>query len=774
MAIENVNQKPAAASAALADYLIASIGGKVRRVPINTLADILTDAEVGIINAAAEALISAAGKSSYIGTNGNWYVWDGKKNAFVDSGKPSRGEKGDAGVIFTPHLSEDGILSWTNSGNLPNPKPVKLSGAGEVTAESIKEALGYTPIGEDDLPISSVNGKTGTVKTSWYFNVTGSVASPATTQTAAQIVAAQEAGFAPICSATFSDFQGLPATLPALLISNMACVFGGIGSTGGNTFYVTVMIDGTGTLTAKTDDVAAKDDIPTSLKNPNALSIKVGDNTTEYDGSAAKSVEIPKQTYTLTDADKEDIAADVIEGGVEVTVGDPISGPTDAQVNTAVSSWLTDHPEATTTVQDGSVSVEKLGYGQHIVGSKPYFCGAVGTGAQVYGSIGVVVPCKAGDIIYTNITVPTNASWNVPKILTAFPENQYGDIASITLENLAVNNDTKQYAIGADKTTAKALYIPDNFQAIPAANNGSVEDALAWINKFIGTNGSKCAQNVPFEDYDAWYQTAQTELFDVDKSCNKLMYASLYQAVSKLVGAKVAVLGDSLTEQSACSFITSAYNDRWMENVLRDTALTGDDGKTYKGSGWFALIARKYKIKWWCAGHGMQWWYSTTARPNGATAMVRKLIDGTDEFDYIVLEYGTNDILSGSIGTAADEASETATTSCGAIKWCIEQLQTRFPEASIVVILPNIRSGANGEAPATQQAYLDAVVPILKKYSVRYVNMAEDSGIVKSMMYTDGVHLRKAVMSGGATYYTNDTPAVRKYSKCLESVLLQA
>ena len=98
----------------------------------------------------------------------------------------------------------------------------------------------------------------------------------------------------------------------------------------------------------------------------------------------------------------------------------------------------------------------------------------------------------------------------------------------------------------------------------------------------------------------------------------------------------------------------------------------------------------------------------------------------------------------------------------------------RFPEASIVVILPNIHSGANGEAPATQQAYLDAVIPILKKYSVRYVNMAEDSGIAKSMMYTDGVHLRWPVVSNKITYYTNDTPAVRKFSKCLEAELLKA
>ena len=454
--------------------------------------------------------------------------------------------------------------------------------------------------------------------------------------------------------------------------------------------------------------------------------------------------------------------------------GAPGAAASDAQVSSAVDTWLTEHPEATTTVQDGSVSVEKLGYGKHIYGSRPYFCNSVGSGAVSYGSIGVVVPCKAGDTIYCNFNMSPNGAYQKPQLLAALPENQYGAIAPIgTIEK---DDTTKAYTVPESATTAKAMYLPQNFVGIPAANNGSVEDALAWINNSMGTDGSKCAQNVPFEDYDAWYQTAQAELFDIDERCNKLMYASLYQAVSKLVGAKVAVLGDSLTEQSACSFITSAYNDRWMENVLRDTALTGDDGKTYKGSGWFALIARKYKIKWWCAGHGMQWWYSTTARPNGATAMVRKLIDGTDEFDYIVLEYGTNDILSGytHIGTAADEASETATTSCSAIKWCIEQLQTRFPEASIVVILPNIRSGANGEAPATQQAYLDAVVPILKKYGVRRVNMAEDSGIVKSMMYTDGVHLRWPVVRGGVTYYTNDTPAVRKFSKCLEAELLKA
>ena len=674
-------------------------------------------------------------------------------------------------------------------------------------------------------PVTSVNGAIGEVKSTFYVTVTptGSGYAATADKTATEVYAAYEAGYAVYAIVNFPAVHvpfELPLVAAASASGTIVLGFSALGSADPTKSpqYPTAAYTGTawmawlGTL-ARSSDIPT---IPTELKNPHSLNIKIGDTTTSYDGSAAKTVEIPEGTdgyspsasvtqtddgakititdktgttevevkngpqgpagddYVLTPADKTQIAEAVIADGQEVQVGEPLAGPTDAQVSSAVSSWLTEHPEATTTVQDGSVSVEKLGYGKHIYGSKPYFCNSVGSGAASFGSIGVVVPCKAGDTIYCTFNMSTSGAYQKPQLLAALPENQYGAIAPIgTIEK---DDTTKAYTVPESATTAKAMYLPQNFVGIPAANNGSVEDALAWINKTMGTDGRWCAQNVPFEDYDAWYQTAQAELFDIDERCNKLMYASLYQAVSKLVGAKVAVLGDSLTEQSACSFITSAYNDRWMENVLRDTALTGDDGKTYKGSGWFALIARKYKIKWWCAGHGAQWWYSTTARPNGATAMVRKLIDGTDEFDYIVLEYGTNDILSGytHIGTAADEASETATTSCGAIKWCIEQLQTRFPEASIVVILPNIHSGANGEAPATQQAYLDAVVPILKQYGVRRVNMAEDSGIVKSMMFTDGVHLRWPVVRGGVTYYTNDTPAVRKFSKCLESVLLQA
>ena len=38
------------------------------------------------------------------------------------------GKDGKNGVTFTPHMSSDGTLTWTNDGNLPNPDPVSLVG----------------------------------------------------------------------------------------------------------------------------------------------------------------------------------------------------------------------------------------------------------------------------------------------------------------------------------------------------------------------------------------------------------------------------------------------------------------------------------------------------------------------------------------------------------------------------------------------------------------------------------------------------------------------
>lgn len=101
----------------------------------------------------------------------------GAGSSGTPSGSGGSGTTGTNGVTFTPHLSADGILSWTNDGGLTNPAPVNIKGAkgdtgaqgakgdkgdkgdtgaagsdASVTAANIKAALGYTPANSANVP----------------------------------------------------------------------------------------------------------------------------------------------------------------------------------------------------------------------------------------------------------------------------------------------------------------------------------------------------------------------------------------------------------------------------------------------------------------------------------------------------------------------------------------------------------------------------------------------------------------------------------------------
>lgn len=53
----------------------------------------------------------------------NFTIPEGQK------GNPGNdGEKGDPGAVFTPSVSDEGIISWTNNGDLPNPTSVNIRG----------------------------------------------------------------------------------------------------------------------------------------------------------------------------------------------------------------------------------------------------------------------------------------------------------------------------------------------------------------------------------------------------------------------------------------------------------------------------------------------------------------------------------------------------------------------------------------------------------------------------------------------------------------------
>ena len=164
------------------------------------------------------------------------------------------------------------------------------TGSGEVTATAIETALGYKPVN------------------AFYVTVTPASSGDQTTGTAdktdAEIYAAYAAGSAVFCRvASEGHFFGHPATLPIFAAvkdgDNYMFAFCGSGAPRSGTGDAAVTV----TVTRNQhnwyvfyDTLAKKTDIPTALKNPNALTLKLGGTTVVYDGSAAKTFEIPDGT----------------------------------------------------------------------------------------------------------------------------------------------------------------------------------------------------------------------------------------------------------------------------------------------------------------------------------------------------------------------------------------------------------------------------------------------------------------------------------------------
>lgn len=88
----------------------------------------------------------------------------------VDEGDSFQSWNGLRGPYFVPHLSADGVLSWTNTGNLPNPAPVDISGP----PGSSVELRGPVP-SVQDLPATASSSELWLVGAAspydgWFYN----------------------------------------------------------------------------------------------------------------------------------------------------------------------------------------------------------------------------------------------------------------------------------------------------------------------------------------------------------------------------------------------------------------------------------------------------------------------------------------------------------------------------------------------------------------------------------------------------------------------------
>lgn len=151
--------------------------------------------------------------------------------------------------------------------NLGIPKGANGDNA-NVTKDAVVGALGFTPIGADDVPVKSVNGATGKVKSTFYVTVTptGSGYAATADKTAAEVYAAYTAGYAVYAVVKFEEVNvplELPLVAAAPFFETFVLGFGALGSLDptAKPQYPTVTYTGTAWM-AWLGTLARSEDVP--------------------------------------------------------------------------------------------------------------------------------------------------------------------------------------------------------------------------------------------------------------------------------------------------------------------------------------------------------------------------------------------------------------------------------------------------------------------------------------------------------------------------------
>ena len=215
------------------------------------------------------------------------------------------GDKIDGAVVVAPASNTTPKAPGTASagsesayarGDHVHPKQaVTKSDVGLGNVDNVKQ---YSATNPPPYPVTSVNGATGEVKSTFYVTVTQGGGDNATAdKTAEEVYAAHAAGYAVYAIAKFPALSPLPFMLPLVsamsIGGNIGLGFSTLGSTSPTEVpqYPTVLYTG----------MEWKAWIGMLMRDP--LNIQIGSTVTSYDGSYTVNVEIPEGVPSVTTAD---------------------------------------------------------------------------------------------------------------------------------------------------------------------------------------------------------------------------------------------------------------------------------------------------------------------------------------------------------------------------------------------------------------------------------------------------------------------------------------
>lgn len=456
----------------------------------------------------------------------------------------------------------------------------------------------------------------------------------------------------------------------------------------------------------------------------------------------------------------------------------------DAQVSSAVDTWLTEHPEATTTVQDGSVSAQKLAGYSTECRDIPWtlFLDGYGTTAGVKAENAncaiYSVKFEAGKTyciaplpypVNTNefVTDPSdiaNFGWyhaypSLPDAAEALANGRFafGVINTIMIKAVsdgyiepAISGQTlagppEYFTVKQDWYLLRASVKPDAGKRI---NNYFVAEVQAGMSD-IGNGmhgqswyvykkdlGNGIARDEGYLQQIFASKTAKTE--------NQRTYAAMSRDVPRDRTLCIQFIGDSITYAASNAGLQNAFRKYVPMNLrAQSMALCQSGASVTTGSGSFDWNGKQNTDE------------SYDAAMSGYSGLAQKLAEyktnlslkmWADAVDIAVVELGTNDHWEqAALGAATDLTEDT--NFYGAVEKTLALLEETFPSAQILWLLP-FKNQKWKTSTVKMVDYLIAlkilcqmhtrcwVLDLFDKWFLNY-----DDTDVRSKFFRDGVHI---------------------------------
>lgn len=463
--------------------------------------------------------------------------------------------------------------------------------------------------------------------------------------------------------------------------------------TGGKSAYQYAVEGGyTGTEEEFAEKMAQKTDIPSALPNPNALTITSGSDSVTYDGSAAKSIDIPSLENIVTET---------------------------TQVPPAYTNLIPTSTDASGAILNG------VGYEAGTLGAN----GAVTEGTAFISGF---IPVKKGDVV--RIKDPHAANFSTDNVIALYKADKATSAnirkyVSGMQSNAAYGSITISGDVMTWDTSSVTYYPWNDFKYMRVMTLSA--DSIVTINEEIKEST----------------QTVMTL-----KPTVKVSKGNLNFAVNEpmLAGRKIVVFGDSLIGMTRDSTSVPAYAAAYTGATVYNVGFGGCRMAKHPTNGYAAFSM------WALADAVSTGDYSTqeAQAPSGSyyfasQLAVLKSID-FETVDAIVIHYGTNDFTA---NVPIDDSANLLSTDtvCGALRYSIKKILTAFPKIKIFVSLPLYRTwdGVGAETykntlEKTLPEYDSAMKTVAENHNLPTIDGYKQLGInsINSSAYlSDGTHL---------------------------------